>query len=295
MQIVTKIIWILLIIIIFLFVVYIASKIVAIVIRRNLGEISINLNSQTLQSTDGESETQEDNTQESTYEEEIIESFLSNGKGKIYNTKGSKKNVVEGFDNAGKKFKPLDPTVFVDNNDICCLDHEKCKSGDTVVCNYGMTNYAHPYDMSPIDKKIYMLNYSGNFTMQDYVNWLLCFKDKKNELPYNHLKNLNKIEKGEQLIPKNGIVPPPAEIQQELSSEEYFNKLYGDVNVGNIQIYPQMGKGQLLGYNYKEYPAFYQNFQQYGSSDRIYNVKELKKKYPVKLVNNYVQPKLTKF
>ena len=163
MQIVTKIIWILLIIIIFFFVVYVASKIVAIVIRRNLGEISINLNSKTLESTNGESETRKENTQETTYEEEIIESFLSNGKGQIYNTKG-RKNNVEGFDNADKKFKPIDPTVFVDNNKICCLDHEKCKSGDTVLCNYGITNYAHPNDMSPIDKKIFMLNYSGNFS-----------------------------------------------------------------------------------------------------------------------------------
>ena len=54
MQIVTKIIWILLIIIVFFFVIYVASKIVAIVIRRNLGQISINLNSQTLQSNNGE-------------------------------------------------------------------------------------------------------------------------------------------------------------------------------------------------------------------------------------------------
>ena len=182
MQIVTKILWILLIIIIFFFVVYVASKIVAIVIKRNLGEISINLNSNKLQSTDEDSETENDNTQESTYEEEIIESFLTNGKGKIYNTKGNKKDNVEGFDNADKKFKPIDPTIFVDNNEICCLDHEKCKSGNTVICNYGITNYAHPNDMSPIDKKIFMLNYSGNFTMQDYVNWLLCFKDKKRRI-----------------------------------------------------------------------------------------------------------------
>ena len=32
-----------------------------------------------------------------------------------------------------------------------------------------------------------------------------------------------------------------------------------------------MGKGKLLGYNFSEYPAFYQNFQQYGNSNRIYN------------------------
>ena len=293
MQIVSKIIWVLVIIITFLFVTYLASKIVAIVIRRNLGEISINMNTGNLQSTSSTTQSEVPDTEETSFEEEVIESFLSSGR-KTFTTKS--KNLVEGFDNSNKGFKPLDPTVFDDKGDICCLNHEKCKSGKTVICNYGPTNHAHPMDMSPIDKKIFMLNYSGNFTIQDYVNWLKCFQNKKDELPYNHLKNLTKVENGEQLVYKKGVVPPPEEIQPELSSEEYFNKLYGQQQQGNIQLYPpQPKKGQLLGYNYEQYPAFYQNFQQYGSTDRVYNVKELEKKYPVSLVNNYVQSKLTKY
>jgi len=90
---------------------------------------------------------------------------------------------------------------------------------------------------------------------------LKCFQNKKDELPYNHLKNLTKVENGEQLVYKKGVVPPPEEIQPELSSEEYFNKLYGQQQQGNIQLYPpQPKKGQLLGYNYEQYPAFLPKF-----------------------------------
>jgi len=122
MQIVSKIIWVLVIIITFLFVTYLASKIVAIVIRRNLGEISINMNTGNLQSTSSTTQSEVPDTEETSFEEEVIESFLSSGR-KTFTTKS--KNLVEGFDNSNKGFKPLDPTVFDDKGDICCLNHEK--------------------------------------------------------------------------------------------------------------------------------------------------------------------------
>ena len=31
--------------------------------------------------------------------------------------------------------------------------------------------------------------------MQDYVNWLYCFKDNEEQLTYVHLKNLYKLKK----------------------------------------------------------------------------------------------------
>lgn len=206
-------------------------------------------------------------------------------------TKEEEENI-EGYENKIRSnFKALDPTVFVDNKDICCYNHEKCKTGSTVICNYGATNYAYPKDMSPIDYKIFKLNYSNNFTLQDYINWLWCFNDHMEDLPYNHLKNLIKLQNGEKLVYKKGILPPPARIQPPLNSKEYFERLYKNGQI-NIAAPLHSVTGSLLGYNYNDYPNFFQNFNQYGSSGRIYNIKDLKKKYSAKFLNKVLTPKV---
>lgn len=286
MNIILKIFLVIAIIIVFLLFLYLASKIMVAVINRNLNKIHVNFNSLIDNSNSKSNKDENVST-----EEKVIENFMSQPKNKIYQIKNN--DLCEGFDNADNGYKSIDPTVFQDRNSICCLNHEKCKAGSTVVCNYGPTNYAFPSDMSPIDKKIFMLNYSDNFSLQDYVNWLKCFKDNKEELPYNHLKNLNKILNGEQLTYKKGVVPPPLTVQPEMCSEEYFNKLY---NRGNnlFKLNIPGKKSDLLGYNYNEFPAFYQNYQQMGTTDRIYNVKDIKKKYSPELVNNFVQAKLVR-
>ena len=283
MSFISKVVWILVIVIIFLFVSYLASKIMVGVLNQRLNKIQINIDTSTSTSKNKKDDVET--------EEGVIENFMGKPKRKYYETKNN--DLCEGFDNSDKGFKPLDPTVFEDRNSICCLDHDKCKAGSTVVCNYGPTNYAYPSDMSPIDKKVFMLNYNDNFTIQDYTNWLKCFKDDKEGLPYNHLKNLNKILKGEQLVYKKGVVPPPTEVQPEMCSEEYFNKLYNSSGNTFILDVPKNRK-KLLGYNYNDFPVFYQNYKQYGTNDRIYNVKDVKNKYSAQLVKNFVEPKLTR-
>ena len=281
MSFISKVVWILVIVIIFLFVSYLASKIMVGVLNQRLNKIQINIDTSTSQKKKDDVGT----------EEGVIESFMGKPKRKYYEMKNN--DLCEGFDNSDSGFKPLDPTVFEDRNSICCLDHDKCKAGSTVVCNYGPTNYAYPSDMSPIDKKVFMLNYNDNFTIQDYTNWLKCFKDDKEGLPYNHLKNLNKILKGEKLVYKKGVVPPPTKVQPEMCSEEYFNKLYNSSGNTFVLDVPKNRK-KLLGYNYNDFPVFYQNYKQYGTNDRIYNVKDVKNKYSAQLVNNFVEPKLTR-
>jgi hypothetical protein len=283
MSFISKVVWILVIVIIFLFVSYLASKIMVGVLNQRLNKIQINIDTSTSKSKNKKDDVET--------EEGVIESFMGKPKRKYYEMKNN--DLCEGFDNSDKGFKPLDPTVFEDRNSICCLDHDKCKAGSTVVCNYGPTNYAYPSDMSPIDKKVFMLNYNDNFTIQDYTNWLKCFKDDKEGLPYNHLKNLNKILKGEQLVYKKGVVPPPTEVQPEMCSEEYFNKLYNSSGNTFVLDVPKNRK-KLLGYNYNDFPVFYQNYKQYGTNDRIYNVKDVKNKYSAQLVKNFVEPKLTR-
>lgn len=283
MSFISKVVWILVIVIIFLFVSYLASKIMVGVLNQRLNKIQINIDTST--------STSKNKKDYVGGEEGVIENFMGKPKRKYYEMKNN--DLCEGFDNSDKGFKPLDPTVFEDRNSICCLDHDKCKAGSTVVCNYGPTNYAYPSDMSPIDKKVFMLNYNDNFTIQDYTNWLKCFKDDKEGLPYNHLKNLNKILKGEQLVYKKGVVPPPTEVQPEMCSEEYFNKLYNSSGNTFVLDVPKNRK-KLLGYNYNDFPVFYQNYKQYGTNDRIYNVKDVKNKYSAQLVKNFVEPKLTR-
>ena len=80
---------------------------------------------------------------------------------------------------------------------VCNKNHKHGKDSN---CTYGLTNYADPKDMSPIDFKIFHLNYPNNMTLQDYINWLNCYIDKEDELPYNHLKNLEKIKNGIELF-----------------------------------------------------------------------------------------------
>ena len=281
MSFISKVVWILVIVIIFLFVSYLASKIMVGVLNQRLNKIQINIDTSTSQKKKDDVGTEED----------VIESFMGKPKRKYYEMKNN--DLCEGFDNSDSGFKPLDPTVFEDRNSICCLDHDKCKAGSTVVCNYGPTNYAYPSDMSPIDKKVFMLNYNDNFTIQDYTNWLKCFKNDKEGLPYNHLKNLNKILKGQKLVYKKGVVPPPTKVQPEMCSEEYFNKLYNSSGNTFVLDVPKNRK-KLLGYNYNDFPVFYQNYKQYGTNDRIYNVKDVKNKYSAQLVKNFVEPKLTR-
>jgi len=293
MNLLAKIGLVIAIIILFLFVTYLSGKILVAVLNQRLKHISINIDPSTITHEESAEDTEPSPSIEVEEEslnlaENSIKSEMESNRPKMYE---QEEDTIEGFDNADNGFKPLDPTVFVDKSSICCLDHEKCKTGRTVMCNYGPTNYAFPSDMSPIDKRIFMLNYSENFTLQDYVNWLKCFKDNKNELPYNHLKNLDKIDRGEKLRYKKGVLPPPVSVQPQLSSQEYFDKLYS--RAGRIQIYPK--ESGILGYNYNEFPAFYQNFDEYGSVGRIYNVKDVRKKYSPKLVNNFVEPKLTRY
>ena len=114
----------------------------------------------------------------------------------------------------------LNPTQF-DTDDICCLNHDKCKPNTEVVCSYGPTNYPDPQTLSEFDKLNFMQSKVHYFTLQDYVNWLKCFKNNKSSLNYKHLKNLEKVLKGKKPlfdkdIKQSEFIPP-------ITSEDYFN------------------------------------------------------------------------
>jgi hypothetical protein len=151
-------------------------------------------------------------------------------------------------------------------------------------------NYADPKDMSSMDYNIFVLTYPSNMTLQDYIHWLWCYNGKEYQLTYNHLKNLEKLKNGEQLIEVKGVLPPPGYEKQALTSEEYFNKMYAINNEFNIAASLNSQTGPMLGANYDQYSEFSQNRDLYGSSSYIRNC-DIGQKKNANQLNNFVFPK----
>jgi hypothetical protein len=183
-------------------------------------------------------------------------------------------NSIEGFANQPPT-SPLDWNPTNQDEKIrqyCPLQHQHTKNGRDHSCTYGVSNYADPKDMSPIDYNIFILNYPPNMTMQDYVNWLWCFKDKKDQLTYNHLRNLEKLELGKPLKYEEGICPPPGYYHQPMNAEDYFDKLYNE-KTNEFQIAESLNSttAAMMPYNYGDYSEFSQNHDSYGLSGTIRN------------------------
>ena len=181
---------------------------------------------------------------------------------------------IEGYTNNKEPDNLYKTWKYESKNDVqtCIKDHQHVKDGRSTKCTYGITNFADPVDMSPVDLRIFTLNYSPNMTMQDYINWLWCFKGREDQLPYNHLKNLEKMKMGKKLIPETGVCPPPAYYYPPLDAEQYFNKMYNiDSNEFNIAGPLNSITGPMLGYNYNDYSEFSQNNKLYGVSGDLRN------------------------
>ncbi len=169
---------------------------------------------------------------------------------------------------------------------LCFKNHIHSKE-----CTYGHTNYADPRTMSIIEKRTFILNYPPNMTMQDYVNWLYCFIGKEDQLPYNHLKNLEKLKKGIKLVKEDGVCPPPAQYFPPIDSEKYFKNMY-DAKSHEIAFAPKLNSNtsSLVGANYNQYSEFSQNFDVYGSTGSIVNP-DIAYKKNAKDLDNIIKPK----
>ncbi len=190
--------------------------------------------------------------------------------------------ILEGFDQYHEKNKEFEQNKT--SSHLCSLNHKH--NG----CSLGIMNYPDPKDLSEMDYKIFKLNYPPNMTMQDYVNWLYCQKDNEKDLPYNHLKNLDKLKRNIPLEEIKGECPPPAYKFSPLESEKYFDKLY-DIN-NEFRIASQLNTqvGPLMAYNSDEYSEFNHNFDSLGSSSNIRNC-DIGIKKTAKEVNEYVFPR----
>jgi hypothetical protein len=148
--------------------------------------------------------------------------------------------------------------------------------------------------MSPIDLRLFTLNYPPNMTMQDYINWLWCFKDMEDQLPYNHLKNLMKIKNGQELIQEDGVTPPPSYTYPPMDTETYFKQMYNGANEFNIAGPLNSGTGPMLGANYGEYSEFSQNQNLFGLSGTIRN-KDIYLKENSKKLHDKIFPRDSNF
>lgn len=170
---------------------------------------------------------------------------------------------------------------------LCFRNHKHTKK-----CNYGPTNYADPRTMNTIEKRTFMLNYPPNMTMQDYTNWLYCFVNGgEDQLPYNHLKNLEKLKKGIPLVKEEGVCPPSGKYFPPLDAEKYFQTMY-DLKTKEIAFASNLNSttGPLMGANYNQYSDFAQNMGQFGLSGMVVNP-DLAYKKEAKVVDNYIIPK----
>jgi hypothetical protein len=188
-----------------------------------------------------------------------------------YYKMASENSGIEGFDNDYSNKNDEWKLTQKNNYKLCYKNHQHVKDGKNTECSYGITNYLDPYDMSPIDLKLFTMNYSKNMTMQDYINWLWCFKNMEDKLPYNHLKNLIKLKNGKELIQEDGVCPPPSYSYPSLDAETYFNEMYNSSNEFNIASPLNSTTGPMLGYNYNQYTEFSQNKDLYGLSGKIRN------------------------
>ena len=202
--------------------------------------------------------------------------------------KKKNKDSVEGFYNDNNSFKEW--TIEKKKTQVCNINHKHNKDGSNVKCSYGVTNYADPSDMSPIDYRIFNLNYPSNMTLQDYINWLYCFVDKEDQLPYNHLKNLEKLKIGVELVAEEGVLPPPSYYYPPLNAKDYFDKMYNETNEFNIAGPLNSVTGPMLGYNFNEYSEFSQSLDMNGVSGTLRN-KDIVKKKNAKKLYNYIFPK----
>ena len=127
-----------------------------------------------------------------------------------------------------------------------------CLSGSGKFCQYGPTNYKDPKDMTTEERKIFKYQFRNNFTLQDYKNWLMLYKDDAQHLRENHRDNLAKLLRGQPLyfqdMPNIRIKPP-------MDPADYFSKMYEG---GKISVhFPEEGEtGAMLGYNYGKYSEF---------------------------------------
>lgn len=83
-----------------------------------------------------------------------------------------------------------------------------CFSGSGIHCQLGPNNYKNPTVMTVAERDSFMKEYRPDFTLHDYTSWLLLFNDQRNKLPIVHLRNLQRLSRGEPIVLPDLVVSP---------------------------------------------------------------------------------------
>lgn len=146
---------------------------------------------------------------------------------------------------------------YGEGKNTCKSDHKcRCEVGTGELCQRGPTNFKDPKDMTKKERDIFkrMSSYD-NFTIQDYKNWLMLYKNDYYLLSDEHLINLKRILRGEPIrlrdIPTSNIYPPD-------TSQKYFAEMYDKITNSEAVVAPinSATTGIQIGYNYNDYSEF---------------------------------------
>lgn len=136
---------------------------------------------------------------------------------------------------------------------LCRVDNTcACNNGNGTFCQFP-ANYKDPNTMTPLERQRFKnQNDLSRFTVADYRNWLLLYRDTPNELTPDHAANFQKILKGDSVtatdIPRARLSPPP-------NSADVYLKLL-DGHADSIKFTNSDTAGPYLASNYTSYDQF---------------------------------------
>lgn len=178
-----------------------------------------------------------------------------------------------------------------DGKNVCKSDGTcHCLSGSGLFCQYGPTNYKDPKDMTPEELDRFKYKYRNNFTLQDYKNWLMLYKDDAQHLRHHHRENLKILLRGGQLTERD---LPAIRIKPPMDPADYFQKMYEGGKI-SVHFPEESATGAMLGYNYSDFGDFIP--PEKAENTWITGVVDLYKqphKDDAKALNFYLRPEVT--
>ena len=141
--------------------------------------------------------------------------------------------------------------VHGDGKNVCKSDGTcSCVGGGSgTFCHFGPVNYRDPRDMTKEERRRFKAKFRSDYTLQDYKNWLMLYRDDPENLRENHRRNLKVLLRGGQLEPKD---IPSMRVRPPTDAADYFQRLYKG---GNIAVHFSED-GPYVGSNYGQFDEF---------------------------------------
>lgn len=140
-----------------------------------------------------------------------------------------------------------------DGRNVCKADGScYCLSGSGPFCQYGPTNYKDPKDMTEQEIEGFKYKYRNNFTLQDYKNWLMLYKDDPQHLRDHHRDNLKILLRGGTLTDRD---IPSIRVKPPMDPADYFQKMYEGGKI-SVHFPEESATGAMLPANYNKFDEF---------------------------------------